>query len=72
MTDEAADVLLRALVEVDDTATEAYCATTAGANSYRLKAYDPPQIVEFDASPAHSDLQFVEVVLYASTLPVKH
>jgi hypothetical protein len=54
-------------VEVD-----VYCAMTDGANSYKLKAYPPPQIVDFDASPAHKVVHLVEVMLYTKKLPVKH
>lgn len=45
-------------VEVD-----VYCAMTDGANSYKLKAYPPPQMVDFDASPAHKVVHLVEVTL---------
>lgn len=69
---EAIEILLRAPVEDEDTSPEAYCPRTAGADSYKLKAYDPPQIVEFEASPTQTVLQFVDVVFYARTLPVKH
>lgn len=48
---------------VAETEADAYWARTAGASSYKLKAYDPPQTVEFDASPAQKLLQFVDVVL---------
>lgn len=62
------DVVVRTLVEEAttlgvDEETEAYCARTDGANSYKLKAYDPPQTVEFDASPPQKLLQLVDVVL---------
>jgi hypothetical protein len=49
---------------VDEEAeVEVYCAMTDGANSYKLKAYPPPQTVDFDASPAHRVAHLVEVTL---------